>query len=94
MSEAEAALGTVNAKALVTAIADIEAQENGSDLLGYMSDTANFNADDTLTIFFGTECAATFTVAARRFQRDHEERVIWSSVSRLKLIAIEGCNGS
>jgi hypothetical protein len=94
LNEAEAALGTVNAKALITMIADIEAQENGEEVLDFMNDIAQTGGGDTLEISFGRDCHAIFVPVGTRFQRGPEERVIWSTVQRLKLLAIEGCDGS
>lgn len=93
MSEAEAALGTMNAKALVTMIADIEAQENGGELLEFFGETANLSIDDTIKIAVGADCSATFAATASRFQKDVNGRVVWPSVTRMKVTSIEGCYG-
>ncbi len=90
---AETELGTVNAKGLETVIADIEALENGQELLGLMDGTVHVLEDDTIEISFGLGCSAIFVVAGKRFQEDQVGRVIWSTVRRLKLLAIEGCDG-
>lgn len=93
LNEAEATLGTMNAKALTTMIADIEAQENGEEMLAYMNDIAQVGGDDTLKIAFGRECLGTFVPVGKRFQRDSKGRIVWSTVERLKLLAIGGCDG-
>lgn len=93
LHEAEAALGTVNAKALVTMIADIEAQEDGEELLSYMNGIAQVG-EDTVEISFGRDCHAVFAPVGKRFQRGAEGGVVWSTVERLKLIALGGRDGS
>ena len=94
LSEAEVALGTVNAKELITMIADIEAHEHSEELLNFMNDIAHIGPDDTIEIAFGLGCSASFAPVGQKFQRSPEGRVLWSTVERLKLIEIEGCDGS
>lgn len=94
LNEAEASLGTLNSKALVTIIADIEAQANGEELLSYMNDIAQVSGDDTVEVLFGRDCTAIFAPVGNWFQRGAEGRVVWSTVERLKLLRIEGCDGS
>ena len=94
LNEAEVALGTLNAKALVTMIADIEAQENGGELLLYTNDITQVGDNDALQISFGHDFHAFFTPVGKRFHRGLDGCILWSTVERLKLLAIEGCHGS
>ncbi|MEM7683367.1 MAG: hypothetical protein AAF293_00980 [Pseudomonadota bacterium] len=86
MSEAELALGTVNAKALVSVIADIEAHENAEDMMDFMDGIAKAKDGDTLEIALRSNYRAQLVPVGMRFQRTDSGQVIWSSVERLKVI--------
>lgn len=92
LSEAEVALGTVNAKALVSIIADIEAHENAEEMLDFMNGTVQVKDDDTLEIAFGSNYCAHLVPVGVRFQRSDDGQIIWSSVERLKVTTIGECN--
>lgn len=92
LSEAEVALGTVNAKALVSIIADIEALENAEEVLDLMDGTVQVKDDDTLEIVFGSNYCAHLVPVGMRFQRSGNGQIIWSTVARLKVTAIGECD--
>lgn len=92
LSEAELALGTVNAKALVSVIADIEAHENAEEMMDFMDGIVQANDNDTLEIAFGSNYCAQLIPVGTRFQRSGSGQVIWSSVERLKVTAIGECD--
>lgn len=92
LSEAEVALGTVNAKALVSIIADIEAHENAEEMLDFMDGTVQVKDDDTLEIVFGSNYCAHLVPVGMRFQRSDSGQIIWSTVERLKVTAIGECD--
>ena len=94
LSEAELALGTVNAKALVSVIADIEAHENAEEMMDYMDGIVRAKDNDTLEIAFGNNYCAELIPVGTRFQRGDDDQIIWSSVERLKVTAIGECNAS
>ena len=93
ISEAEKALGRVNSVELFRVIAEIEAQANGQELLAFLGEDALVGEDDTLTISLSADRVSTFIVAGKQFQKDDDGRVRWESVTRLKLMSIEGCHG-
>lgn len=92
LSEAEVALGTVNAKALVSIIADIEAHENAEDMLDFMGDMVQERGDHTLEISLGGNFCALLVPVGTRFERNVNGQVIWSTVERLKVTAIGECD--
>lgn len=92
LSEAEVALGTVNAKALVSIIADIEAHENAKEMLDFMNGTVQVKDDDTLEVVFASNYCARLVPAGMRFQRSDSGQIIWSTVERLKITAIGECD--
>lgn len=94
LSEAELALGTVNAMALVSVIADIEAHENAEEMMDYMDGLVRANENETLEIAFGNNYCAQLIPVGTRFQRGDDGQIIWSSVERLKVTAIGECNAS
>ena len=87
---AEARYGAVNAQAMIAMIADIEAFDNAEQLLAFIGDDAVLEEDDSLSLPIGADCRATLITAGKRFDRDAGGRVIWSSVTRLKLMAVVG----
>ncbi|MEM6411226.1 MAG: hypothetical protein AAF683_06795 [Pseudomonadota bacterium] len=88
LCEAELALGTVNAKALVSVIADIEAHENAEEMMDYMDGIVRANENETLEIAFGNNYCAQLMPVGTRFQHSDDGQIIWSSVERLKVTAI------
>lgn len=92
LSEAEVALGTVNAKALVSIIADIEAHENAEDMLDFMGDMVQERGDQMLEISLGGNFCALLVPVGTRFGRNVNGQVIWSTVERLKVTAIGECD--
>lgn len=92
LSKAEVALGTVNAKALVSIIADIEAHENAEDMLDFMDGVVQEEGNDKFMISFGSNYCAHLVPVGIRYQRSSSGQVIWSTVERLKVTAIGECN--
>lgn len=92
LSEAEVALGTVNAKALVSIIADIEAHDNAEEMLDFMDGIVRAKGNDTLEISFEINYCAHLVPVGIRFQRGNNGQVIWSTVERLKVTAIGECD--
>lgn len=92
LSEAERVLGTVNAKALVSLIADIEAHESAEEMMDFMEGIVQEKNNDTLEISFGRNYCVRLVPVGIRFQRNDNGRVIWSSVERLKITAIGECD--
>jgi hypothetical protein len=87
---AEARFGAVNAQALIALIADIEAFGDAEQLLAFMGDDAVIGEDDSLSLPVGANYRATFIAAGSRFGRNAGSRVIWSSVTRLKMMEVVG----
>jgi len=88
LEKAELAFGSLNAAALVTFISEASAFENVADLIAFLGDEIKISANDSLCVSIGSDYCATLVVAAKRFERDADGRVIWSSVTRLKLVTM------
>lgn len=88
LSRAEAEYGSLSAAALTTFISDAQAFENVQELLDYPAQEIKILPDDSLSVLIGADYGATLVVAAKRFDRDAMGRVIWSSVTRLKLVTM------
>lgn len=88
---AERQYGAVHAQALTALIADIEAFENVGELIEFWGDELFITIDDTLSLPVGAHYRAMLAAVGARYRRDAEGRVVWSSVTRLKLLAITGC---
>ena len=86
---AEEILGGVHAQALKTIIADAEAVETAAEFLQLREPFASVDVDDSLLADVGANYRARFVPIGQEFTRDDEGRVVWSSVRRLKLMALE-----
>lgn len=88
LERAEQLLGSISAAALVNFISDALAFENVGELADFIGDDAKILEDDSLSVAIGSDYQAILVVAGKRFDRDAAGRVVWSSVTRLKLVQI------
>ncbi len=88
-SVAEAQMGSAHGEALRTLIADAEAFETAEELIELRTPDASVDVDDSLYVRIGAEWHARFVAVGQEFSRDEEGRTVWSSVRRLKLVALE-----
>lgn len=86
---AEASFGQLDAAALLTLIADIEATTNAFELLELLGFNGAAHDDDSIVLEFGSDLCAVFFPVGTRFKRADSGRVRWQTVSRLKLVRIE-----
>ena len=86
LKEAEDQFGSLAANALVTFISDALASGNAEELFALYGDQIKISPDDSLSVAIGSEYSAALVVAGKRFMRYADGRVIWSSVTRLKLV--------
>lgn len=89
-SRAEAEFGNAVASDLRTMIAEIEAWDNAREWLSNLG-AAGWNCcGDCVTVPFGGDHCAEFQVVGQRYRKskENDEQVDWSSVQRLKLLAI------
>jgi hypothetical protein len=91
LEQAEQQYGTVHAQALIALIADVEAFENAAELIDFWDEDLFITNDDSLSLPIGADYRATLASVGNRYRRDADGRVVWSSVTRLKLLAITGC---
>lgn len=88
LERAEQLFGSVHAGALVTFLSDAWAFENACELIAFLDGGAKIGPDDSLSVAIGTDYRATLVVVGKRFARDSHGRVVWASVTRLKLTEI------
>ena len=88
LDRAEQAYGTVSAAALVTFLSDAVSVENVEELIGIMGEEIMILADDSLSVAIGSDYRAALSVVGTRHMTDASGRIVWSSVARLKLLAI------
>jgi hypothetical protein len=88
-SVAEEALGAILAQALENLIADAEAVETAAELLELLEPFASVAPDDSLLADVGADYRARFVAIGQEFTRDEEGKIVWLSVRRLKLVALE-----
>ena len=87
---AEAAYGYLNGTALLTMIADIEATTNGCEMIELFGSDAILPDNGSILLDFGSDLRAELIPVGARFERDGAGRVRWRTVSRLKLVRIQG----
>lgn len=88
---AEEQYGTIHAQALIALIADIEAFANAGELADFWGSDMLSVDNDALSLPVGADYQAIFAAVGTRYSRDVEGRAIWTSVTRLKLLAITRC---
>lgn len=88
---AEQQLGVVHAQALASTIADVEAFSDAEELIGFFGDEVLIGGDDSLALPIGSAYRAVFFAAGAKFIRDAAGRVVWSTVTRMKLMDILVC---
>lgn len=86
LQRAEQLFGSVNAEALVTFLSDAAAFENVGELIDFLGGEAREHLEDSLFVAIGSEYGAVLVAVGERFKRDAEGRVVWSSVTRLKMV--------
>jgi hypothetical protein len=85
---AEAAYGTLNARALFTALADAEAMESAADLIDFFGNEVVVQQDSSLMLSFGSDLCAKLIPVGTKFKRADDGSVNWETVRYLKLIQI------
>lgn len=85
---AEQAYGSISAGALVAFISEAASFETADELIAFLGGDVNILPDDSLSVAIGSEYQATLIVVGKRYSRDDPGRVIWSSVTRLKVLDI------
>lgn len=88
LQRAEQKYGSVHAGALVTFISEATSFENVGGLLDLLGKDANIASDDSLSVSIGSDYRAILVAVGRRFDRDANGRVVWATVTRLKLVEI------
>ncbi|MBX3565594.1 MAG: hypothetical protein KF730_13575 [Sphingomonas sp.] len=85
---AEQAYGSVAAAALVTFLSDARSLETVDELLDLFGDDIKIAGDDSLSVAIGADYSADLVVVGTRHSRDAGGRIVWASVTRLKIMAI------
>jgi hypothetical protein len=85
---AEQAYGSISAGALVAFISEAASFETADELIDFLGSDVNILPDDSLSVAIGSEYRATLIVVGKRYSRDGAGRVVWSSVTRLKVLNI------
>jgi hypothetical protein len=88
LERAELMLGSVSAGALVSFISDALAFENVDELIDYLGGDVKILQDDSLSVAIGSDYRAALVAVGKRVVRDAADRVVWSSVTRVKLVQI------
>ncbi len=85
---AEQAYGTVSAGALVTFLSEARSLETVDELIELLGDDVDIATDDTLSVAIGADYQVDLAVVGTRHSRDTGGRIVWASVTRLKVLAI------
>jgi len=88
LDRAEKVFGSISASALVNFISDANAFESVRELIDFIGGDIEITVDDSLSIALGSDYRVYLVAVGTRFIRDAEGRIVWASVSRLKLLHI------
>lgn len=88
LANAEQAYGSVAAAALVSFLEEARASGTAEDLMIMLGDELSLHADDTLSVAIGSDYRAALIVVGERYQTDANGRIVWASVTRLKMLEI------
>jgi len=87
LDRAERLYGRVEAEDLVTLISDALALENARELIDLHGGII-IEGDNSLHVPIGADYRATLVPVGTRFNRSENGRVLWETVTRLKLVEI------
>ncbi len=85
---AESVYGTLDARALFTALADAEAMENAADWIAFCGNDVAVQQDCSLMLAFGSDLFARLIPVGIKFEKDDDGTVKWQTVRYLKLVQI------
>lgn len=88
LHKAEQAYGSIAAAALVTFLSDAHAFESADELIDFFGKDINISANDSLSVAIGSDYRAALVVVGTRHKVDAGGRIVWSSVTRLKLLEL------
>lgn len=88
LERAEQLLGSVSAGELVRFLSDAAACDNVADLIGLLGDDIKVSGNDSLSVMIGSDYRADLIAMGKHVKHDDDDRVLWTSVIRLKLMAI------
>lgn len=85
---AESVYGTLDARALFTALADAEAMENAAEWIAFLGDEVGVQQDCSLMLAFGSDLFARLIPVGTKFKKEDDGTVKWHTVRYLKLVQI------
>ncbi|MBA4789212.1 MAG: hypothetical protein H2042_05895 [Rhizobiales bacterium] len=85
---AETVYGALNARALLTALADAEAMENAADWIKFLGEEVAVQEDCSLMLAFGSDSFARLIPVGTKFEKEDDGTVKWQTVRYLKLVQI------
>lgn len=85
---AESVYGTLNARALFTALADAEAMEHAADWIAFCGDEVAVQKDCSLILTFGSDLIARLIPVGTKYETEDDGTVKWHTVRYLKLVQI------
>lgn len=88
LHNAEQAYGSIAAASLVTFLSDALAFETADELIDLLGDEIIILPNDSLSVAIGSDYRAALVVVGTRHKVDAGGRIIWSSVTRLKLLEV------
>lgn len=88
LDRAEQMFGSITASALVNFISDAISFENVGELIEFLTGDVEIRMDDSLFIALGSDYRAYLVVVGTQFRRDAQGRIVWDTVTRLKLVQI------
>lgn len=91
LENAENRYGSLHAAALVEVLADAEALDNAADFIALYRGSGCVVVGDSISLKIGSEYVLSWIALGVGLQRTVEGEIVWSSVTRLKLMTIDKC---
>jgi hypothetical protein len=92
MEAAEKLLGVFTAELLISMLADIEALDDGNQLMALFGNDAKIAENGSLSIAIGADYSAMFVAVGEKFPRLPDGKPDWTRAQRMKLVEISKCH--
>lgn len=82
------AFGDYVANNLITIIAEIEAFDNAHEALDFIENNITINDNEEVSFEFSPNYFITFVAVDKKFARNNQNDIDWSTVKRMKLLGV------
>ena len=91
LENAESSYGSLQAQELIEILADADAVDDAEEFIELYSGSDCVVVKDSISLKIGSEYSMTLTAIGENMQVTVTGEIVWSSVTRLKLMMIKKC---